>query len=129
MLFKWSTVAIGFPLSIFAAAAFLKHNIVPASANPVLGKINPITFNPGPGKIRVLKAPAGSRLVPSQIVAVKDFSPVPDEPGVYTTQPFAGIVVVPQEHLDDSIALSSPEGNTQMPMLNPELYFIPLERK
>ena len=127
MLLKSSTVAIGFLLSIFAAAPFFKHNLVPAPASPASGLTNPILLKPGPGKARLMKVPAGSLSVPSQTVAI--INSVPLDPGVYTTQPFACIVAVPPEHLDGSIAVSPTEGASNMPTLNPELHFIPLDPK
>jgi hypothetical protein len=55
------------------------------------------------------------------------------QPGVYKTTPFASIVIVPAKHLDDQIAVNpqalSPEIDSAMPMLEPELHFIPLDSK
>jgi len=55
------------------------------------------------------------------------------DPGIYTTTPYACVVVVPGDHLDDEIAIRpgdrSAEGGDPMPMLKPELHFIPFRSK
>jgi len=55
------------------------------------------------------------------------------EPGIYKTEPYACIVIVPAKHLDDEIAVGAgtPPTDTApaMPMVKPELHFIPLNSK
>lgn len=48
-------------------------------------------------------------------------------PGVYKTEPFACIVIVPDGHLDEHM-LTRPAGPVpNMPMLKPELRFVPVK--
>lgn len=60
---------------------------------------------------------------------VKSFSPELPKPGVYRTTPFACIVIVPSNHFDDQIAVTPPENACPMPLLKPDLHFIPLDSK
>jgi hypothetical protein len=50
-------------------------------------------------------------------------------PGVYETAPYTCIVVVPEKHVDDSIFVAPTESVTRMPVVKPELQFIPLSKK
>jgi hypothetical protein len=50
-------------------------------------------------------------------------------PGVYMTEPYACIVVVPGHHLDDAIAVNPTQKTAPMPVIKPELHFIPLKPK
>jgi hypothetical protein len=51
------------------------------------------------------------------------------EPGVYKTEPFACIVVVPGPQLDDPMIIQPPAGEFRMRTIVPDLRFIPLERE
>jgi hypothetical protein len=65
----------------------------------------------------------------SNLESVKSYSPDLPKPGVYRTTPFACIVIVPANHLDDPMAVRPAETACPMPMLKPELRFIPLRSK
>jgi hypothetical protein len=129
MLLKWPAVAIGFALSIPAGALVLKHNAFPAAINLRLGTNNRLVLNPQPGTIRAFKLPVATYWTPAQAGTVKSFSPVFPEPGVYRTEPFACIVIVPTKHIDDTIAVRHPEAGSAMPIIKPELHFIPIDSK
>jgi len=60
---------------------------------------------------------------------VKSFSRELPKPGVYRTTPFACIVIVPPSDFDGQIAVSPPESACPMPLLKPDLHFIPLNSK
>jgi hypothetical protein len=53
----------------------------------------------------------------------------PLEPGIYTTTPYACIVVVPSKHLDDQFVVPPAAPIPSMPAIKPELHFTPLPRK
>jgi hypothetical protein len=47
-------------------------------------------------------------------------------PGVYTTAPYSCIVVVPGPHPDDRCIVGPGGGDSSMPIIKPDLRFIPL---
>jgi hypothetical protein len=51
------------------------------------------------------------------------------EPGVYRTEPYACIVVVPEPQQDDCCIIGRTDKNSKMPMREPDLRFIPMSRK
>jgi hypothetical protein len=50
-------------------------------------------------------------------------------PGVYKTEPYACIVLVPSHHPDDAMAVNPTQKTAPMPVIKPELHFIPLKPK
>src|SRR5215471_6599865 len=50
-------------------------------------------------------------------------------PGVYKTEPYACIVIVPGGHPDDQSVIHPPDPAPNMPVLKPELRFVPLRPK
>ena len=48
-------------------------------------------------------------------------------PGVYKTEPFACIVVVPGPHPDERMVVNPGKAETKMPMIEPPLKFVPLK--
>ncbi len=50
-------------------------------------------------------------------------------PGVYKTEPYACIVLVPGAHPDDKMAVGVTDRASPMPMIQPELRFIPWPSK
>ncbi len=46
-------------------------------------------------------------------------------PGVYKTEPYSCIVVVPGPHPDDRSIIDPGSGNSSMPIITPGLRFIP----
>ena len=48
------------------------------------------------------------------------------KPGVYKTEPFACIVVVPGSQLDDAILIQPPAGDFPMRTVTPDLRFVPI---
>jgi hypothetical protein len=71
------------------------------------------------------------------LVGTNRFAPVPFStstnrhandlpgPGVYRTEPFAGIVVVPGTNIDDRMIIGPLNSDEKMPILRPNLRFIP----
>jgi hypothetical protein len=53
-------------------------------------------------------------------------APVALEPGVYKTEPFACIVVVPEPQLDDALVIQPPAGRFSMRIVAPDLRFVPV---
>jgi hypothetical protein len=51
------------------------------------------------------------------------------KPGVYKTVPYACIVVVPDKCPDDRSVVALPERGSTMPVIKPELRFLPLRSK
>ncbi len=76
----------------------------------------------------------GQRTVPvfnakSASVITNDASlAVPPAPGLYKTTPFACIVIVPEAHLDDGMAKETPDSPSDMPVLRPDLGFVPIAK-
>jgi hypothetical protein len=48
------------------------------------------------------------------------------KPGMYKTTPFACIVIVPESHLDGGFVVRIPGCDPNMPVLKPDLHFIPI---
>jgi hypothetical protein len=51
------------------------------------------------------------------------------KPGLYKTTPYSCIVIVPGKNPDDSMAVLPAECSSAMPVIKPELHFIPLRQK
>jgi hypothetical protein len=49
------------------------------------------------------------------------------KPGVYRTEPFACIVIVPGGHPDEQSVVKPGDSDSTMPMIEPELRFVPLK--
>ena len=65
----------------------------------------------------------GTNLVPNPSLRL---SPAP---GVYKTEPFACIVVVPSSNHDDRMVIGAANPDQKMPIVPPDLRFVPLPRK
>ena len=50
-------------------------------------------------------------------------------PGIYKTEPYTCIVIVPGEHPDDRMAIHPPDPAPNMPVLKPDLRFTPVQPK
>ena len=50
-------------------------------------------------------------------------------PGIYKTEPYTCIVIVPAEHPDDKSMIRPPETVPNMPVLKPDLHFVPVRPK
>ena len=73
--------------------------------------------------VRALK-PLGTNS-PALFTIVTNASPFP-KPGLYKTEPYAGIVIVPEAYLDDRALINPAQGELNMPVVQPELRFQPL---
>ena len=51
------------------------------------------------------------------------------KPGIYKTTPFTCIVIVPESHLDDGMVVRIPYCDSNMPILKPDLHFIPIQER
>jgi hypothetical protein len=60
---------------------------------------------------------------------LKEVSATLLKPGVYTTTPYACVVIVPEPHLDERFVVKPLGPSASMPVLKPELHFIPLHSK
>ncbi len=78
----------------------------------------PITW-PGNGQSNVIIIP-----VRSNPVVVPSAPPI-IPPGVYKTAPYCCIVVVPGPQLDDKCIVNPGGGNSPMPVVKPDVQFIP----
>ena len=91
----------------------------------------PVTLFPGSNapvsaSTPALKTPAQARLLAPSVRRHPPDSPARPAPGVYRTAPYSCIVVVPGPHLDDRFVTTPREGQSSMPIIRPELRFIPL---
>lgn len=78
----------------------------------------PVTPTPAP-------APGGSRPTPGAVVPlVKQSLP----PGLYKTAPYSCLVLVPGSHLDEAAVRRPPGDGSRMPIVKPDLQFIPWPR-
>jgi hypothetical protein len=55
--------------------------------------------------------------------------PTAPQPGVYKTEPYSCLVVVPGPHPDDKCIVGAPGRGSEMPVIVPELRFIPYTPK
>jgi hypothetical protein len=131
MLLKWLTLAITLVILISAGAiGLVKDRTQAATELPARTR----NWNPQPSEVQLF-APVRYNEIETDFQAAAqpggatNFSPVSPEPGVYLTAPFACIVIVPPNHLDDAIAVPPPETAFTMPILKPDLRFIPLGEK
>jgi hypothetical protein len=67
-------------------------------------------------KAQILPPPAGP---------ISPSAPATVPPGVYRTVPYSCIVVVPGPHPDDRCIVRPPDVDSSMPIIKPELQFIP----
>ena len=68
-------------------------------------------------------------IIPVPMVRNPESSPpVLLKPGLYKTAPYSMIVIVPGDCGDEQFAASVGDANSRMPIVRPELKFIPLER-
>jgi hypothetical protein len=125
MWIKRLMIAIGLLIPI---SVLLIRSNPPAAPDPSSRRPTRPVLSPPPAKAYApLTAATYAQVALS--TEVSNVSPVFPNPGVYRTEPFAGIVIVPSADIDSAIALAAPEGAAAMPMLNPELRFIPLDAK
>lgn len=66
--------------------------------------------------------------IPQQSKDLKT-TPGTPAPGVYKTEPYTCILVVPGGHPDDHSVIHAPEPSPNIPVLKPELRFVPLQPK
>jgi len=102
-----------------------------------LGAIKPpvLGHQPTKGQLLATNTTNGAELHrPSSAVPLnraQNFSASFPKPGIYRTTPYACIVVAPEKGIDPLVAIRPPElaAPAPMPMLKPELHFIPLSTK
>jgi hypothetical protein len=84
-------------------------------------------------KMSLFAAGDGGRAVRNlkmgELAAITKPLPSLPTPGVYKTAPFTCIVVVPGKHADDRSTVKPTEVDSAMPVVKPELRFIPLHSK
>ncbi len=128
MLFKSFVIATGLTFSICARAQLATNHWTVAATNLTWLSTNVVGLRSPAGSSLFLVPP--TRFQPEARPAVNQ-SPTAalPAPGVYRTAPFACIVVVPGNHLDDPMAVRPGANTPSMPVLKPELHFIPLHPK
>jgi len=105
-----------------------------APASPSRGERVVTTSAPAPGgkpELAQVKFPGTLELVstvPGNTAGNASRRPAssPLAPGVYKTEPFACIVVVPGSQLDDAMIIPPPAGEFSMRTIVPDLRFIPI---
>ena len=126
----------------------------PSTPSPVIARSNVVIIPSPPGTFplpflapsgspvfRLQPSPPGARLPPSAVpptgltnlywilrsnpIVVSSAPPI-IPPGVYKTAPYSCIVVVPGPQLDDKCIVNPGGGNSPMPIIKPDLRFIPL---
>ena len=98
-----------------------------------------VSIGPAQQPLRVAPIPKGKVMVATPVLkpigtnSLALLSRIPKnaaflKPGLYTTEPYKSIVIVPDKHPDDRAIISGVGGNeVKMPMIQPELRFIPYE--
>jgi hypothetical protein len=101
---------------------------------------HPLLAPPGHPAFRIQPLPPGARLSPSAAPptgvtnlywilrsnpVVVSSAPSAIRPGVYRTFPYSCVVVVPGPHPDDRCVVNPGGGNDPMPIIKPDLQFIP----
>jgi len=76
------------------------------------------------GAACVLKRPGTNAPALSFVVTN---APIVLKPGVYKIEPYAGTVIVPDSHPDDGAIVRLAEDDLAMPIIKPDLRFIPLK--
>lgn len=107
-------------------APLLNTNLTPRAPTPLTltngNRIIIISTNRfgsfGNRPFQVPQQPKGSNTAPNGLA-----------PGVYKTEPYTCIVIVPGEHPDDRMAIHPPDPAPNMPVLKPDLRFIPVQPK
>jgi hypothetical protein len=66
-----------------------------------------------------------SQTLPPPVGPISPSAPATVPPGVYRTVPYSCIVVVPGPHPDDRCIVRPPDVDFSMPIIKPELQFIP----
>src|ERR1041384_8548414 len=85
------------------------------------------------GNMRLFAAADGGRQVRNlkmgELAAIAKSLPSLPTPDVYRTAPYACIVIVPGKNPDDRSVVKPAEVDSAMPVIKPELRFIPLPSK
>ena len=138
------------PVSLVIVAALLLHGWKNSRSMESLEDLQPRwSFDSSPGgassvstgKVAVLSVPSTN----SFLTMTNRFSLVPDltgtnlvpnslhhlspAPGVYKTEPFSCIVVVPGSNHDDRMVFGTANADQRMSIIPPDLRFVPLSRK
>jgi hypothetical protein len=100
----------------------------PVATNLAVGHTNLLFLFPQPGNTAVFTTNLTKGLA-SRLSVLKSASPTPPKPGVYTTEPFTCIVIVPPKQPDDQSVMKPKESGSAMPVIKPDLRFIPLPSK
>ncbi len=135
----WSKLVMKFPAFLVAPAVmgFVLHGLISvadAENSPSAPQVKTLlgsawTFNPG-------KFTADFFIGTNKfLVSTNALMPTPHSqgtnrldlpgPGVYRTEPFAGIVIVPGTNIDERMVLQPPNSEEKMPILRPNVRFIP----
>jgi hypothetical protein len=77
----------------------------------------------------ILLATNLNKAFPRQKLSTNQISPQLLTPGLYKTEPYTCIVIVPNKTADDRAVVKSPESGHEMPVVKPELRFVPIPGK
>ena len=132
MWFKRTILTMGLAASVVLTEEPI-HPLTKREPIPAMNLASPRIYpSPHPTQQWTWKPPPGVEtgfLSGRPLGGDQTFPPKPLKPGAYRTTPFACIVIVPDNHLDEPIAALPSQNVCAMPTLKPELHFIPLEPK
>ena len=122
---------------LIAAATFVMSlQALTASAQIIANNGLIVVTNQAAGRAHLIYAPPGNNRVLATNVpnrsATSDWnlnSTVSPRPGIYKTEPYACIVIVPGKQPDDQCVVKPIESGSTMPVIRPKLRFVPLPSK
>jgi hypothetical protein len=127
MKLRFLVVAAAFATSLqpITTPAQVITNTRPIAATNLASAALDLLHRPYHGAKMTLIAAEGD----GELAAITKPLPSLPTPGVYKTAPFTCIVVVPGKHADDRSVVKPTEVDSAMPVVKPELRFIPLHSK
>ena len=129
MWLKHLTIAAAFSGWLLPISAQVITNRAPVPATVlVANQTNLLLFHPQPGNNGFLATNLYTGLGVSALGSNRTL-PKLALPGVYRTEPYACIVLVPERQADDCSVVKPTDRGSAMPVIKPDLRFIPMPGK
>jgi hypothetical protein len=129
MWLKHLTIAAAFSCWLLPSSAQVIANQAPVPATVVVAsQTNLLLFHPQPGNNGFLGTNLYTGLA-APALSLNRTSPKLPMPGIYKTEPYACIVLVPESQADDRSVVKPTDRGSAMPVIKPELRFIPMPGK
>jgi hypothetical protein len=129
MRVKWLIAAVGLAVSLYSKpvpAQVLTNKGPLIAANLAWRQALP----PQPATLTVLPTRTRAKVqVPAQLQDLKSLSTEFPKPGVYTTTPYTCVIIVPDARIDEQFVVRPTAPPSSMPVLKPELHFVPFGSK